>query len=71
MNMDGTNRAEIHQGDTVEIILKADQASGKMTRGVVGRILTRSSNHPRGIKVQLTDGQVGRVCMIVSMPRAR
>ncbi len=71
MNKDGTSRAEINIGDTVEIILKADQSSGKMTRGVVGRILTKSLNHPRGIKVMLTDGQVGRVCMVVSMPRMR
>lgn len=69
--MDGTYRSEINPGDTVEIILKADQASGKMTRGVVKRILTRSSTHPRGIKVILTDGQVGRVCMIVAMPKVR
>ena len=69
--MDGTVRADIHPGDTVEIVLKADQASGKMTRGVVKSILTKSPNHPRGIKVQLTDGQIGRVRMVVSMPRMR
>ena len=69
--MDGTVRADIHPGETVEIVLKADQASGKLTRGVVKSILTKSPNHPRGIKVQLADGQIGRVRMVVSMPRMR
>jgi uncharacterized repeat protein (TIGR03833 family) len=69
--MEGTIRADIHIGDTVEIVLKADQSSGKLTRGVVKIILTKSPNHPRGIKVQLTDGQIGRVRMVVSMPRIR
>ena len=45
----------------VEVVLKADQATGKLTRGVVAEILTSSEFHPRGIKVRLTDGQVGRV----------
>jgi len=45
----------------VDIVLKADQPTGKLTRGVVKRILTNSPTHPRGIKVMLEDGQVGRV----------
>jgi uncharacterized repeat protein (TIGR03833 family) len=45
----------------VEVVLKADQQTGKLTRGVVAEILTNSEFHPRGIKVRLTDGQVGRV----------
>ena len=59
--MDGKLRDEIHPGLAVEVILKRDQASGKRTRGVVQEILTRSPSHPHGIKVRLTNGEVGRV----------
>ncbi|MFZ1840604.1 MAG: YwbE family protein [Leptotrichiaceae bacterium] len=48
-------------GQEVSIVLKADQRSGKLTKGVVMRILTKSSSHPHGIKVMLEDGQVGRI----------
>ena len=44
----------------VEVVLKADQRTGKLTRGIVAEILTSSNFHPRGIKVRLEDGQVGR-----------
>ncbi|KAF5420854.1 MAG: putative protein YwbE [Candidatus Methanocomedens sp.] len=57
----GTNRANIKQGLSVGIVLKQDQRSGKITSGIVKRILTKSSHHPHGIKVQLENGQVGRV----------
>jgi len=57
----GTNRANIKQGLSVGIVLKQDQRSGKITQGIVKRILTKSSHHPHGIKVQLENGQVGRV----------
>ena len=57
----GTNRANIKPGLSVGIVLKQDQKSGKITQGVVKKILTKSSNHPHGIKVQLENGQVGRV----------
>ena len=57
----GQNRADIVQGTNVKIVLKADQRSGKLTAGTVKDILTKSSFHPHGIKVRLTDGQVGRV----------
>ena len=50
---------------TVEIVQKADQPTGKLTRGVVGRILTKSPAHPHGIKVMLEDGRVGRVKRIL------
>lgn len=56
-----TKRASIHPGMPVDIVLKADQPTGKLTRGVVKRILTNSPTHQRGIKVMLEDGQVGRV----------
>ncbi len=46
---------------TVDIVLKADQSTGALTRGVVQDILTPAKFHPRGIKVRLADGQVGRV----------
>lgn len=59
--MSGTNRADITPGIEVEIVLKQDQRSGKLTTGIVQNILTSSSFHPHGIKVRLTDGQVGRV----------
>ena len=59
--MNGTNRADITPGIEVEIVLKQDQRSGKLTQGIVQNILTSSTFHPHGIKVRLTDGQVGRV----------
>ncbi|MDQ1146389.1 putative repeat protein (TIGR03833 family) [Bacillus sp. SORGH_AS 510] len=57
----GQYRKDILPGLAVKIVLKADQRSGKLTAGVVKDILTNSSFHPHGIKVRLTDGQVGRV----------
>jgi uncharacterized repeat protein (TIGR03833 family) len=57
----GSVRSNIKEGLKVGIVLKQDQKTGKITQGVVKRILTNSSTHPHGIKVQLTDGQVGRV----------
>lgn len=59
--MNGQNRADIKVGAKVKIVLKANQRTGKLTEGVVARLLTKSSFHPHGIKVQLEDGQVGRV----------
>lgn len=55
----------IHAGQVVDIVLKKDQPTGRLTHGVVKDILTHSAIHPRGIKVRLTDGQVGRVQAIV------
>lgn len=63
--MNGQNRSDIKIGARVKIILKADQRTGKLTEGIVGKLLTNSSFHPHGIKVMLTDGQVGRVQEIV------
>ena len=62
--MTGTNRADIHVGTPVDIVLKKDQRSGTLTSGVVKDILTKSPSHPHGIKVRLEDGQVGRVKQI-------
>jgi uncharacterized repeat protein (TIGR03833 family) len=58
---DGHNRKDIRPGVEVSIVLKQDQRTGKLTRGIVKDILTNSPTHPHGIKVRLTDGQVGRV----------
>ncbi|HKQ07418.1 MAG TPA: YwbE family protein [Blastocatellia bacterium] len=63
--MSGQNRKEIRPGLTVEVVLKADQRTGKRTRGVVKDILTKSPHHPHGIKVRLESGEVGRVQEIV------
>lgn len=59
--MDGTVRSNIKIGSKVQVVQKQDQRTGKLTEGVVMRILTNSSNHPRGIKVMLEGGIVGRV----------
>ncbi|PKL77703.1 MAG: hypothetical protein CVV27_04760 [Candidatus Melainabacteria bacterium HGW-Melainabacteria-1] len=61
---DGTKRSNIRPGLPVQIVLKQDQRSGRLTTGVVQDILTPSASHPHGIKVRLTDGQVGRVKVI-------
>jgi uncharacterized repeat protein (TIGR03833 family) len=63
--MDGRNRNDIKPGIEVAIVLKNDQRSGRLTYGTVETLLTKSSFHPHGIKVRLTDGQVGRVKEIV------
>lgn len=59
--MDGRKRKDIKPGLEVDIVLKKDQRTGKLTRGIVKDLLTKSANHPHGIKVRLADGQVGRV----------
>lgn len=58
-------RKQIRQGIRVKVILKQHQRSGKLTEGIVKDVLTRSSFHPHGIKVRLTDGKVGRVQSII------
>lgn len=64
--MNGQIRSNVKPGMTVLIVLKQDQRTGKLTKGVVKDILTKSPNHPHGIKVRLMDGQVGRVKEIVA-----
>ena len=64
-HMNGQQRNSIRKGLEVDIVLKADQRSGKLTRGIVKDILTNSSFHPRGIKVRLEDGRIGRVQNII------
>lgn len=60
----GQHRKDIRPGITVSIVLKQDQRTGKLTQGIVKDILTKSAHHPHGIKVRLTNGQVGRVKQI-------
>ncbi|MCK6264471.1 YwbE family protein [Vibrio sp. ZSDE26] len=62
--MSGTQRANIHPGLAVQIVLKKDQRSGVLTSGIVKDLLTKSPNHPHGIKVRLESGEVGRVKVI-------
>jgi uncharacterized repeat protein (TIGR03833 family) len=62
----GTDRSRIRKGLRVAVVLKADQESGSLTEGVVRDILTRSPTHPRGIKVRLESGEVGRVRRILN-----
>jgi len=59
--MDGTKRVNIKHGTSVAIVLKQDQDTGYLTDGIVRDILTKSPNHPHGIKVRLMSGEVGRV----------
>lgn len=61
MTMDGTIRRDIRPGTMVAIVKKEDQRTGKGTQGIVKDILTSAPVHPRGIKVRLETGEVGRV----------
>lgn len=60
------SRAQLRPGVTVDIVQKQDQATGKLTRGLVAQLLTRSATHPHGLKVRLTSGQVGRVQAVIT-----
>ena len=60
-HQEGKLRNNIKIGLPVAVVQKKDQRSGKLTEGVVKRILTNASSHPHGIKVQLASGTVGRV----------
>ncbi len=70
MQMNGTVRGNIKIGAKVLVVQKQDQRTGKLTEGIVMRILTNSQNHPRGIKVMLEGGIVGRVQEICETPDA-
>ena len=63
--MGGRERKDVRPGLTVGIVLKQDQRTGRLTRGVVKDVLTKSPHHPHGIKVRLETGEVGRVKEIV------
>ncbi|HLS36816.1 MAG TPA: YwbE family protein [Sphingobacterium bovisgrunnientis] len=62
---DGKTRADIKPGMLVNIVLKKDQRTGILTEGIVKDLLTSAAFHHRGIKVRLTDGQIGRVQEII------
>jgi len=64
--MDDTGRRDVRPGLTVGIVQKQDQRTGRLTRGVVKDVLTKSPQHPHGIKVRLVTGEVGRVKEIIS-----
>jgi len=64
--MNGNIRANVKIGAKVNVVQKQDQRSGKLTEGVVAKLLTNSPNHPHGIKVKLESGIVGRVKEILS-----
>lgn len=63
--MQGSKRSNIKIGGLVEVVKKQHQRTGELTEGIVKRILTKSANHPHGIKVQLESGEVGRVKNII------
>jgi uncharacterized repeat protein (TIGR03833 family) len=65
IEMPHRQRKNIRPGLRVAIVLKQDQRTGRETIGTVKDLLTNSANHPHGIKVRLTDGQVGRVQKIL------
>ena len=64
--MDGSERKNVRPGLTVDIVLKQDQRTGRLTRGVVKDVLTKSPHHPHGIKVRLETGEVGRVKEVIT-----
>ena len=59
--MPGRTRANIAPGMKVKVVKKEVQGTGKLTEGIVETLLTKSPHHPRGIKVRLAGGEVGRV----------
>lgn len=59
--MKGTNRNDIKIGACVMVVQKQDQRTNTLTKGIVSKILTNSTQHPHGIKVRLESGLVGRV----------
>jgi uncharacterized repeat protein (TIGR03833 family) len=58
-------RKQIKPGLRINIVMKQDQSTGKLTGGIVREILTKSLTHSHGIKVRLMDGQVGRVVEVI------
>jgi uncharacterized repeat protein (TIGR03833 family) len=68
MNASINLRSSIRPGMVVLVVLKQDQPTGRLTRGIVRDILTRSASHPHGIKVRLQSGLVGRVQQIIDVP---
>ena len=63
--LNGRKREDVEIGQEVNIVLKKDQRSGKLTNGIIKRLLTKASNHTHGIKVELESGDIGRVKEII------
>lgn len=63
--MSGREKNDVRPGLRVDIVLKQNQLTGRLTRGIVNDVLTKSSYHPHGIKVRLETGEVGRVKEVV------
>lgn len=63
--MDGTERKQIQKGSLVLIVKKEHQQTNELTEGIVAQILTKSQVHPRGIKVRLESGEVGRLRLVM------
>lgn len=63
--LSGNERKNIHLGDLVEVVQKHHQRTGELTEGIVKRILTKSSQHPHGIKVMIDSGEVGKVVWVI------
>ena len=63
--MDGKQRKNIAVGSLVDVVQKQDQPTGRLMRGRVARLLTKSPSHPHGIKVMLESGIVGRVQYVI------
>jgi len=63
---DGRTRSQLQPGMKVRVVEKQNQRTGKLTEGIVQRLLTKSPTHPHGIKVMLENGIVGRVKDILS-----
>ena len=65
MEINKMDRKNIRIAQNVEIVQKHHQRTGELTEGIVKRILTKSANHPYGIKVMLESGEIGRVKKIL------
>lgn len=59
-------RNEIRPGNAVWIIEKENYGTNNYKQGIVKNVLSPGENHPRGIKVRLTDGSIGRVQWIIN-----
>jgi uncharacterized repeat protein (TIGR03833 family) len=70
-SMDGAIRADVKSGLTVRIVMKKDQRTNRLIQGIVKDILTKSPDHPHGIKVRLESGEVGRVKEILNWAHNR
>jgi uncharacterized repeat protein (TIGR03833 family) len=62
----GRVRKNVKPGTEVMVVMKRDQRTGKLTHGTVKDVLTNSRSHPKGIKVRLQDGRIGRVQRILA-----